>query len=280
MASTNPMLSEQYFRTTARTAPSTIDAQARQAAFGTTGVGYPPITTEKTMTMGGVVSATGALLVCILVGAGFGWNRVTITTVRNELEQSFSTVHFPVGLLIGSVLVAFVFAMIARFKPPMAQFLGIPYALVEGFALGMISHAYDIQSKGIAVQAVLATFGVFAVMLVLYSMRILRATPKFVKGVIAATGGIMLMYVFALIFSAFGTRLDFLNSTSPLSIGISVVIVAVAAFNLIIDFDFIERGSAAGLPKHMEWFAALGLVITIVWLYLEMLRLLSKLQRR
>jgi uncharacterized YccA/Bax inhibitor family protein len=137
-----------------------------------------------------------------------------------------------------------------------------------------------VQFDGIVAQAILATFGVFLAMLVLYGLRILRATPRFVKGVIGATFGIMFLYLGSLIFSLFtGSSPSFLTSASPLSIGISVVIVIVAALNLILDFDFIEKGAQRGLPAYMDWYAALGLMLTLVWLYLEMLRLLSKLRQ-
>ena len=288
VTSSNPMLKEEFFRPQTAAPRSTIDARADQAAWG--GAGVPGTsdhrmnpyvdTTTRTMTMGGTVSATGLLLLLILVGAIFGWAQVTVTTATDLIGRSISSVQLPTGLLIGSIIGAFVCVIITRFKPVTAMFLGVPYALAEGVALGMISHAYDVQSKGIAIEAVLATLGVFTLMLVLYGLRVLRATPKFVKGVIAATGGICLMYVFAIVMQLFGHAPSFLHSGSPLSIGLSVVIVAIAAFNLIIDFDFIERGSQQGLPKHMEWYAAIGLVVTIVWLYLELLRLLSNLNRR
>jgi len=126
---------------------------------------------------------------------------------------------------------------------------------------------------------VLATFGVFIVMLALYGLRILRATPKFVKGVIAATFGIAFMYLGIFILNIFGVAEGFWSSGSPLGIGISLVVVCVAALNLILDFDFIEQGSKAGLPRYMDWYGAFGLLVTLIWLYLEMLRLLARLRQ-
>jgi uncharacterized YccA/Bax inhibitor family protein len=144
----------------------------------------------------------------------------------------------------------------------------------------MISHLYNAQFDGIVIQAVLATFGVFLTMLVLYGLRILRATPKFTKGVIAATFGIMIMYLLSWVMSMFMSDFTpFWANSGLLGIGISVVIVIVAALNLILDFDFIESGSKRGLPAHMDWYAAFGLVVTLIWLYLEMLRLISKLRQ-
>ena len=145
--------------------------------------------------------------------------------------------------------------------------------------LGAISAVYNASYNGIVVQAVLATFGVFAVMFFLYATRIVKVTPKFALMVIAATGGIFLMYMFTWIASIFGANITFWNDPTPLGIGISVVIVIVAALNLMLDFNFIEKASQAGAPKYMEWVGALGITITIVWLYLELLRLLSLLRR-
>ena len=145
--------------------------------------------------------------------------------------------------------------------------------------LGMISHLYDAQFNGIVLQAIVATFGVFLAMLALYGLRILRVTPRFVKGVIAATFGVVVLYVGAWLFSLFtDSTVSFLHDATPLGIGISVVVVVIAALNLVLDFDFIERGSQNQLPAYMDWYAAFGLVVTLVWLYLEMLRLLAKLR--
>jgi len=233
------------------------------------------------MTYGGVTSATGALLLLVIVGGIFGWTQVTETRLGIDQtgKEVFST-NLPAGLFFGSMILGFVLAIGASFKPNLARFLAPAYALVQGVFVGMISRMYDARFDGIVVQAVLATVAVFAVMLVLYGMRILRATPRFTKGVIAATFGIMAVYMVGFIASLFGANMRFWNEPSPLGIGISIVIVIVASLNLILDFDFIEKGVKNGLPKQMEWFAAFGLVVTLVWLYLEMLRLLSLLQQR
>jgi uncharacterized YccA/Bax inhibitor family protein len=138
---------------------------------------------------------------------------------------------------------------------------------------------YEVQFDGIVVQAILATAGVFFMMLILYGLRILRATPRFVKGVIAATFGIMALYLVGFLFSLFGSGFSFWNDASLLGIGISVVICIVAALNLILDFDFIEKGVAAKAPAYMDWYAGFGLVVTLVWLYLEMLRLLARIRQ-
>lgn len=243
--------------------------------------GGPIVTDGKVMTLGGVSSATLVMFAFILLGAWFGWTQVTETPILNPLPDGpTATASFdsPV-LFFGCLIAAFALAMLTVFKPNLARFTAVPYALLEGVVLGVISHLYNAQFSGIVVQAILATFGVFLAMLVLYGLRILRATPRFVKGVIGATFGIMFLYLGTFIWGLItGNPVSFMVDNSPLSIGISVVIVIVAALNLILDFDFIERGSQNGLPRYMDWYAAFGLVLTLVWLYLEMLRLLSKIR--
>lgn len=278
--SSNPLLNQKYFEpaTSAGAPGAPVPPAWDQSASH-----WPPADARvkgRTMSMGGVASATGVMLIFVIAGGWFGWSRVVTVTGVDELGQVVQRANFPTGLVLGSVLLGFALVMLCSFKPPLARFLAIPYSLIEGVALGAISHVYDAQTKGIVLQAVLATAGVFLMMLLLYGLRILRATPKMVKGIVAATFGIMAMYAVGFIASLFGADLSFWNSTSLVSIGISLLVVGVAAFNLILDFDFIERGSKEGLPANMEWFAALGLVVTLVWLYLEMLRLLSKIQRR
>ena len=299
--SRNPILTDKAFDpsntgTVARSGPTPAqewEAAQRGAAAQQTAWGQPtqqppvppsgPIITDgKVMTLGGVSSATLVMFAFILLGAWFGWTQVTETPILNPLPGGpTATADFdsPV-LFFGALIGAFILAMVSAFKPQLARFTAIPYALLEGVVLGMISHLYNAQFDGIVVQAILATMGVFLAMLVLYGLRILRATPRFVKGVIGATFGIMFLYLGTFIWSLFtGNPVSFMVDNSPLSIGISLVIVVVAALNLILDFDFIERGSQNGLPRYMDWYAALGLVLTLVWLYLEMLRLLAKLRQ-
>jgi uncharacterized YccA/Bax inhibitor family protein len=178
------------------------------------------------------------------------------------------------------VLVGFACAIAMYFRPMWAKFLAPVYAVGDGFFLGVISKAYEGYQDGIVVQAVGATLGVFVVMLVLYRTKIIKVTDKFRKIIITATMGLMVFYLFSFIINLFGGGVSFLHSTSLLSIGFSVFAAGLAAMNLALDFDFIEKGAKQGLPKGMEWFAAFALVVTLVWLYLELLRLLSKLQRR
>jgi uncharacterized YccA/Bax inhibitor family protein len=171
-------------------------------------------------------------------------------------------------------------ALLTIFKPNLARFTAPVYALLEGAFLGAISAAYNAAFDGIVLQAIGLTIGVFAVMLFLFATRIIAVTDKLRMGIVAATGAVLLMYLVNMVLSLFNSSVPFLHNSSLVGIAISLVIVAVAAFNLLLDFDFVERGVAAGAPKQTEWYAAFGLLVTIVWLYLEVLRLLSKLQGR
>jgi uncharacterized YccA/Bax inhibitor family protein len=234
----------------------------------------PVSTWQKAMTVNGTISAAAVLLVLLLISGAFGWNAASGPTLDNGVE----TYQFPPIAFLG-IIVGFVAVIVANFKPNLAKFLGPVYALAYGFAVGAISKGYETFYDGIVVQAVLATASVFGVMLVLYRTRIIKVTDKFRRTVIFATIGVMVMYLFSWILSLFGTTLPFLNGDNMvLSIGFSVFVCGLAALNLALDFDFIERGVNSGLPKSYEWVAALGLVVTLVWLYLELLRLLSYLR--
>ncbi len=223
------------------------------------------------MTVGGAISATGVLLVILIASATVGW-------MRTE-ENVLGGVNLPMLATVG-ILVGFVCAIVVAFKPNLARILGPLYAIAQGFFLGAISKAYNTQYDGIVVQAVGATLGVFAVMLVLYRTRIIKVTDKFRRTIIMATLGLMAFYFVSWIISLFGVNIGIFSSSSWLGIGFSLFAAGLAAMNLTLDFDFIERGAAQGMPKQMEWYAAFGLLVTLVWLYLELLRLLSKLQNR
>jgi uncharacterized YccA/Bax inhibitor family protein len=225
---------------------------------------------DDLMTLNGVMWSSTALLVLLAVAGVFGWSSV---------ERTVDTVAVPGWLLLG-VLGGFGVAMVTIFKPKLARFTAPVYALVEGLVLGAISAVYDAQYDGIVLQAVALTFAVFAVMLFLYATRVIKVTDKLRMGIVAATGAIMVVYAVNLLLSLFDKNMPFLHSSGAMGIGISLVIVGVAAFNLLLDFDFVERGVEAGAPRYMEWYAAFGLLVTLVWLYLELLRLLAKLQRR
>jgi len=229
---------------------------------------------QKAMTLNGTITASAVLLVMLLISAAFGWNAASGPTTTDGVE----TYSFPPIAMLG-IIVGFVAVLVAMRKPKLAKILGPVYAIGYGFAVGAISKGYETFYDGIVIQAVLATASVFAVMLVLYRTRIIKVTDKFRRTVIIATIGVMVLYLFSFVLSLFGTTLPFLNGSNMLfSIGFSLFVCGLAAANLALDFDFIERGIKSGLPKDYEWVGGLGLVVTLVWLYLEILRLISYLR--
>ncbi|MFT7647407.1 MAG: putative YccA/Bax inhibitor family protein [Candidatus Poriferisodalaceae bacterium] len=231
-----------------------------------------PISGEssETLTMGGVASATGVLLVLLLGGAWFGWNSVDVSPFGVQLPS------WVFGAILGGIALLFA----AYFKPKWAKVIAPAYAIIEGLVVGAISHLYEFEFDGIVLQAAGLTVAIFASMLFLYGTGIVKVTDKLRRGVMAATMGIMLMYGFQILMSVLGVglRVPYLHDSGPIGIGISLLIIGVAAFNYLLDFDFITKAEAAGAPKGVEWLAALGLLVTTVWLYLELLRLLSKLR--
>jgi uncharacterized YccA/Bax inhibitor family protein len=227
------------------------------------------------MTVNGTITATTTLFIILLVAASFGWFAADGPTLENGQE----TYQFPALGMIG-IVIGFGAVIASSFKPMWAKFLGPVYAIGYGFAVGAISRGYETFYDGIVLQAVGATLAVVAVMLVAYRTRIIKVTERFRRIVIFATLGVMLLYVVSFVMSFFGASIAFINSPSLLGIGFSVLVCGLAAFNLALDFDLIERGVKERMPKAYEWVAALGLVVTIVWLYLELLRLFAKLQER
>jgi uncharacterized YccA/Bax inhibitor family protein len=277
----NPVFNEDSFN---KASQDFRTAQANQGTWAAPEVGTHtatvPITDgpvsswTKAMTLNGTITASVALLVLLLISGSFGWNAASGPVTNEGVE----TYQFPGIALIG-IIVGFVAVIVAMMKPNLAKILGPVYAIAYGFAVGAISKGYETFYDGIVVQAVLATASVFAVMLVLYRTRIIKVTDKFRRTVIIATMGVMVLYLFAFVLSLFGTTLPFLDGSNMLlSIGFSLLVCGLAAANLALDFDFIERGVNSGMPKTYEWVAALGLVVTLVWLYLEILRLISYLR--
>lgn len=246
---------------------------AANAPLGAVPMSDDPISTwhAGTMTVGGVAQTTGILFLLLMVAAFFGWT----ATETNEIGQA----QLP-GLAIGAIFVGFVLAIVLAFKPMLAKFLAPIYAIAQGYFVGAISRAYETQWDGIVVQAAGATLGVFAVMLFLYRTRILKVTDRMRRIVIGATLGVAVFYGISLLINLFGGDVSFLSSTSGFSIAFSFFVAGLAAFNLALDFDFVERGAAAGMPKQVEWYAAFGILVTVVWLYLEILRLLAKMRER
>jgi uncharacterized YccA/Bax inhibitor family protein len=221
-----------------------------------------------TMTVNGTVNKTGLLLILALLTASASW--VLGTGGGSGVA----------GWAIGASLVGLAVAIATIVRPRWSPVTAPIYALVEGVVLGLVSMWFEASYPGIAIQAVALTFGVFGVMLVLYRTGVIKVTQRFRAGVLGATLGIAVVYLASLVLGLFGVRVPFLNDASPLGILISLAIVTVAALNLVLDFDLIDRGARSGAPAYMEWYAAFGLLVTLVWLYLELLRLLAKLRER
>jgi len=218
------------------------------------------------LTITGTVHITAVLLGIVLVSAWVGWRFVTV--------DAFGGIRVP-GWVWIALVGALVLAVVTIFRPRSAHLTGPAYAVLEGLVLGAISHVFEATYDGIVLQAIVGTMGVAATMLVLYRSGRIRVTPRFTKGVIGATLGILLVYVFGWIASAFGADVRFWNEPTPLGILITLGIVVIAALNLVLDFHFIEQAEKAGVPRQWEWYFAFGLVLTLVWLYIELLRLLS-----
>jgi uncharacterized YccA/Bax inhibitor family protein len=248
----NPALSENTFR----------DLASSQYG-GATGV-------AARMTLEGTVNKTGILLVCVMATAWWTWN---------QFIRSRDMADVAPWMLIG-FLGGFVLALVTIFKKEWSPVTAPIYALLEGLALGGLSAVIDLRYPGIAIQAVGLTFGTLFVLLLAYRSGLIRVTQKFCMGIVAATGGIMVFYLLQMLMGFFGFQFTSINGSGPIGVGFSLIVVAVAALNLVLDFDFIEQGVHFGAPKYMEWYGAFGIIVTLVWLYLEILRLLSKLRSR
>ena len=227
------------------------------------------VITGEAMTIQGTVNKTGLLLFFVVVAAAWTWGLGHSETPEAALPWMF-----------GGAIGGFVMALVTVFKQTWSPITAPIYAMLEGLVLGGISALLERSYPGIAIQAVSLTFAVMFVMLLAYKFGIIRATRGFRLGVIAATGAIALVYLVNLVMGFFHTQMSFLSSSTPLGIGISLVIVVIAALNLILDFDMIESAVRMGAPKYMEWYGAFGLMVTLIWLYLEILRLLAKTRRR
>jgi uncharacterized YccA/Bax inhibitor family protein len=235
----------------------------------------------QVMTVNGTITATATLLVLLLVSAAVGW----IATGGPEEVVVGNTITYQYGiptLAWAGLIVGIGLTFLLMFRPHLARFVAPIYALAQGFFVGAISRMYETFYDGIVVQAAGATIAVFATMLVLYRTRIIKVTDRFRRIVVTATIGIMLFYGVTLLIRLFAGpgAVSFLASPSLLGIAFSLFVAGLAAFNLALDFDFIERGAQQGLDKNFEWYAAFGLLVTIIWLYLELLRLLAKLRER
>lgn len=255
-------------KTAFRTANPALSTKSFESFGGFVGTGAR--SASDVMTIQGTVNKT-AILLAIVVAIGLLPWRI----VFKGGDPGAVMPLLWIGLIGGLVL-----ALLTIFKKNWAPFVAPLYAGCEGLVLGGISAMYEMRFPGIVFQAVALTFGTLAVLLVTYKTGAIKATPNFKRGVIAATGAVCLAYIVTFVLRAFGVDVGFMHSAGPLGIGISMVIVVIAALNLVLDFDFIEDGAKKGAPKFMEWYGAFGLLVTLVWLYLEILRLLSKLNSR
>jgi uncharacterized YccA/Bax inhibitor family protein len=219
------------------------------------------------MTLQGTVQKAGLLLLFIVLSAGYTWNLQR--TGGNAMPWAMA------GALGG-----FVVAMVTCFKREWAPVSAPIYAVLEGLFLGAISAILEAKFKGIVFSAIGLTIGTLLALLMAYQTGLIRPSENFKLGIVAATGGIFFIYLTGMILGFFGVRIPYIHESGLIGIGFSVFVVIIAALNLVLDFDFIEQGAEQGAPKYMEWYAAFGLMVTLVWLYIEILRLLSKLNSR
>ena len=224
------------------------------------GFGINENITGEVMTLDGAVNKTGILLGLCIGGAYFGWNSP--------------------GLVMPAILIGFVIAIFTIFRPKNSPYTAPAYAAIEGIALGGITMIFETQYPGIGIQAIGLTFGILASLLFCYKSGIIKPTENFRLMIFAGTMGIFILYLVSFIMSFFGNSIGFIHSNGLFGIGFSLFVVAIASLNLVLDFDFIEEGAEKGMPKYLEWYGAFSLMVTLIWLYLEILRLLAKIRSR
>lgn len=217
------------------------------------------------MSVQGAVNKTLLLFALTFLSAAWSWRM--IFTAQGSLN--------PRSLMIGGIIVGIICALVIIFKPHIAKFLAPVYAIAEGVFLGAISLIVEMQFPGIVVQAVALTFTLFITTLLLYKFRIVRVTQKLRSGIMIATGGVALVYLLSFILGMFGIRIPFLHQGGIIGIAVSLAIIIIATLNFLLDFDLIERSAREGAPKFMEWYGAFSILVTLVWLYIEVLRLLA-----
>lgn len=260
MRSGNPTLREKTF----------VNAADKAAMAGR---GAVPGSAEA-MSLNGTVNKTGILLLAVILPAAYVWYSFA-NAIATQNEARISLLG---GTIIIAAILGLVVGLVTSFKPTWAGVTAPIYAVAEGTFLGGISLMFELQYPGIVLQAVMLTVGVFAVLLFAYRSGLIKATENFKLMVVSATGAIALIYLANIILSMFGIRIPMIHEGGTMGIIFSLIVVAIAALNLVLDFDFIEKGVEIGAPKHMEWYAAFGLLVTLVWLYLEILRLLAKMR--
>ena len=224
------------------------------------GFGINESISGEVMTLDGTVNKTSILLALCVGGAYFGWNSP--------------------GLVMPAILIGFVIAIFTIFRPKNSPYTAPAYAAIEGVALGGITMIFEAQYPGIGIQAIGLTFGILASLLFCYKSGIIKPTENFRLMIFAGTMGIFILYLVSFIMSFFGNSIGFIHSNGLFGIGFSLFVVAIASLNLVLDFDFIEEGAEKGMPKYLEWYGAFSLMVTLIWLYLEILRLLAKIRSR
>ena len=224
------------------------------------------------MTMQGTINKTGILLGMLFIVACYTWNATSTALAMKQPP--------PMGYLWLGLIGGLVTALIIVFKKEIANIMAPVYAVCEGLLLGSISAIFEARYPGVVSQAMFGTIGVFVAMLLLYRSGTIKVTDKLRMGVIAATGGIFFVYLISMILGFFGVGIPLIHGSGPIGIIFSLVVVGIAAFNLLLDFDLVEQGVRAKAPAYMEWYASFALLVTLVWLYLEILRLLAKLNSR
>jgi len=222
------------------------------------------ISGSEAMTISGTVNKAFFMIALLLFSASFVWSR--------PLDAA--------PFLLPSVILGFIIALVTIFKKEYSPVTAPIYAIVEGIALGTISSFFEARYPGIVIQAVGLTISTLLCLLLAYKSGVIKATENFKLGVVAATGGIALLYLVSIVMGFFGFNIGFIHNSGPMGIGFSVFVVIIASLNLVLDFDFIEKGAKMNAPKYMEWYGAFALMVTLIWLYLEILRLLSKIRSR
>ena len=274
----NPALSQKRYETIEKEDEAGWAAPVALAHAEATGT-PPPTTRVSHMTANGAFLKTFFLFLIVVAAGAFGWSQTPdpTTTLNTTTGVVTQNIDFPAWTFI-ALFVGFGLAMVCIFRPKSSPFLAPLYAVAEGIFLGAISKVFESQWSGIVFQAILATIAVFFATLALYVFGVVKVTRRFQMIVIGATAGVFVLYFGSLLLSLFGADISFINSPSPLGIAISVIICVIASMNLFLDYEFISQASKNGAPKYMEWYGAFGLMVTLVWLYLEVLRLLAKLR--
>ena len=238
------------------------------------------VATGSTMTLQGTVNKSFVLLFLLVVTASYVWGKVMQPAQPMFGEAPPSPMASVGPLMMLGAIGGFIMAMVTIFKKEWASVTAPIYALLEGLFIGGISAIFEAMYPGIVMQAVTLTFGTLFCLLMAYKSGLIKATENFKLGIAAATGAICVIYVINFIMGFFGGSIGVIHSSGTFGIIFSLVVVTIAALNLVMDFDFIEKGSEMGLPSYMEWYAAFGLMVTLIWLYIEILRLLAKLNSR